>query len=69
MSTRLEDSVALTGPYCDQPLLGLKKGVEMFRRRPELPSTIRGPRPAALRALKGLPPMGEGGGGAAARFG
>jgi endonuclease-3 len=34
----------------------------MFRRRPELPSTIvAGPLAAARRALKGLPQMGEGG--------
>ena len=59
---KLEASVALAGPYTAQRIQGLKKGVEFFRRNPDLTGTIRGPVPAALRALKGLPLMGEGGG-------
>ena len=39
----------------------LRTGVDVFRRLPDLPQLIRGPLPAARRALKGLPQMGEGG--------
>jgi len=58
---KLEDSISLAGPYLEQRLKALRTGVEMFRRAPDLPRTIRGPVAAALRALKGLPQMGEGG--------
>lgn len=53
----LESSVALAGPFCEQRLLALRKGVDVFRRAPALPSTIEGPVPAALRQLKPLPRM------------
>ncbi len=56
---KLEESVALTGPYLEQRLNALRTGVEMFRRRPELPAIIRGPLAAARRALKPLPQLGE----------
>ena len=59
---KIEQSVALAGPYPLQRMQGLKKGVEIFRRTPELLSLIRGPLPSALRTLKGMPQMGEGGG-------
>jgi endonuclease III len=59
---KLEESLMLAGPYLEQRIRALKTGVEIFRRTPALPKTIRGPLPAALRALKGLPQMGEGGG-------
>jgi endonuclease-3 len=58
---KLEDSVKLAGPYLEQRLRALRTGVEIFRRSPNLPKVIRGPLPAARRALKGLPQMGEGG--------
>jgi endonuclease-3 len=58
---RLEDSVRLAGPYLEQRVNALRTGVEIFRRAPKLPAVIRGPLPAARRALKGLPQMGEGG--------
>jgi endonuclease-3 len=58
---KLEESVALAGPYLEQRLTALRTGVEAFRRTPELPAVIRGPLAAARRALKGLPQMGEGG--------
>ena len=58
---KLEVSVALAGPYLEQRVRALKTGVDLFRRSPRLPSVIRGPLPAARRALKGLPQMGEGG--------
>ena len=58
---KLRESVALAGPYADNRLQALRTGVDMFRRGPSLPATIRGPLQAARRALKGLPQMGEGG--------
>lgn len=58
---KLEESVALAGPYSEQRVRALKTGVDVFRRAPGLPAVIRGPLPAAFRALKGLPQMGEGG--------
>jgi endonuclease-3 len=58
---KLEESVALAGPYLEQRVRALRSGVDVFRRSPKLPAIIRGPLPAARRALKGLPRMGEGG--------
>jgi endonuclease-3 len=58
---KLEESVRLAGPYLEQRVNALRTGVEIFRRAPKLPGVIRGPLPAARRALKGLPQMGEGG--------
>jgi endonuclease-3 len=58
---KLEDSVRLAGPYVEQRVNALRTGVDIFRRTPNLPKTIRGPLPAARRTLKGLPRMGEGG--------
>ena len=55
---RLEAAVALAGPYLESRLLGLRKGIDHFRRFPDLPKTIRGPLKPALRVLKGLPQMG-----------
>ena len=56
---RLEDSVALAGPYREQRLQALRAGVELFRRSPRLLSAIRGPLPEARRALKPFPQLGE----------
>jgi endonuclease-3 len=58
---KLEESISLAGPYLEQRVRALRTGVDVFRRTPKLPSIIRGPLPAARRALKGLPQMGEGG--------
>jgi endonuclease-3 len=58
---KLEESVALAGPYAEQRLRALRTGVDRFRRTPDLPDVIRGPLVAARRALRGLPQMGEGG--------
>jgi endonuclease III len=58
---RLEASVALAGPYLEQRLQALRAGVDLFRRAPTLTAVIRGPVPAALKALKPFPRMGEGG--------
>ena len=58
---KLEEAVALAGPYIEQRLKALRTGVELFRRSPDLPHLIRGPIARARRALKGLPQMGEAG--------
>ena len=58
---KLEESVALAGPYAEQRLRALRTGVDRFRRVPNLPQVIRGPLTAARRSLKELPQMGEGG--------
>ena len=57
---KLEDSVRLAGPYLEQRLATLRTGVDIFRRTPSLPKIIEGPLPAARKALKDLPRMGEG---------
>jgi endonuclease-3 len=58
---KLEESVALAGPYLEQRVTALRAGVEIFRRSPQLPALIRGPLPVARRALKPLPQLGESG--------
>jgi endonuclease-3 len=56
---KLEQSVTLAGPYAENRLRALRSGVELFRRSPELPATIRGPLAPARRALKPFPQLGE----------
>jgi endonuclease-3 len=56
---KLEQSIALAGPYLENRMQALRSGVELFRRSPGLPATIRGRLPAARRALKPLPQLGE----------
>jgi len=58
---RLEECVAIAGPYLEQRLERLRTGVELFRRAPALTSILKGPLPAARRALKPFPTLGEGG--------
>jgi endonuclease-3 len=58
---KLEDSVMLAGPYLEQRMRALRTGVDLFRRSPRLSAVIKGPAPAALKALKPFPQMGEGG--------
>ena len=58
---KLDESVGLAGPYREQRLQALRTGVELFRRSPNLPATIRGPLPAARAALKPFPQLGEAG--------
>jgi len=55
----LEQSVALAGPYAENRLRALRTGIDLFRRSPGLPAVIRGPLPAARRALKPFPQLGE----------
>jgi endonuclease III len=59
---KLEKAVAAAGPYTEQRLLALRKGVDHFRRAPDLTKTIRGPLAPARRSIKGLPQMGGDGG-------
>ena len=56
---KLEESVKLAGPYTENRLTALRTGVDLFRRTPTLPAVIRGPLPAARRAIKPLPQLGE----------
>jgi endonuclease III len=56
---KLEASARLAGPYTENRLQALRTGCEVFRRSPNLPKIIRGPLPAARRALKPLPQLGE----------
>jgi endonuclease-3 len=56
---KLEQSVMLAGPYAENRLQALRSGSDIFRRSPALPAVIRGPLPAARRALKPLPQLGE----------
>jgi endonuclease-3 len=58
---KLEESVVLAGAYLEQRVRALRSGVDVFRRSPRLPAVIRGPLPAARRALEALPRMGEDG--------
>ena len=56
---KLEESVKLAGPYTENRLDALHAGADLFRRTPQLPALIRGPLPAARRAIKPLPQLGE----------
>ena len=56
---KLEQSITLAGPYAENRLRALRSGVELFRRTPDLPATIRGPLAPARRALKPFPQLGE----------
>ena len=56
---KLAECVAMAGPYLENRLRALRLGVDLFRRSPTLPAIIRGPLPAARRALKPLPQLGE----------
>ena len=58
---KLQAAVTLAGPYVEQRLRALRSGVDLFRRSPRLPEIIRGPLPAARRALKPFPQLGEAG--------
>jgi endonuclease III len=55
---KLEAAVAAAGPYAEQRLKALRHVVDTFRERPDFPSAIRAPFPAALKSLKGLTQMG-----------
>ena len=56
---KLEEAAKAAGPYVENRLQALRAGSELFRRSPDLPNIIRGPLPAARRALKPLPQLGD----------
>jgi len=58
---KLEESVALAGPYLENRLTALRTGVDLFRRSPELRKMLAGPLGPARRALKPFPQLGEAG--------
>jgi endonuclease-3 len=58
---KLEESVKLAGPYAENRLTALRTGTDLFRRTLTLSAVIRGPLPAARRAIKPLPQLGEAG--------
>ena len=58
---KLEQAVALTGPYLERRVSALRAGVALFRRSPGLSAVLKGPMPAARRSLKRFPQLGEGG--------
>ena len=55
---KLEESVALAGPYLEQRLRALRIGVDMFRRAPDLPAVIRGPLACGAPGAEGSPADG-----------
>jgi endonuclease-3 len=58
---KLEEAVVLAGPYLERRVRALRNGVDLFRRSPSLSAVLRGPMPAARRALKRFPQLGESG--------
>jgi len=55
----LEPIVKAVGPYTEKRLENLRNGIDVFRRNRDLPYIIKGPLPAARRAIKPLPTLGE----------
>ena len=56
---KLEPIIRSAGPYAENRLENLRNGIETFRRNRDLPEIIKGPLPAARRAIKPLPQLGE----------
>jgi len=57
--SKLEEILKTVGPYLENRIENLRNGVEVFRRNRDLPYIIKGPLPAARRAIKPLPQLGE----------
>jgi len=55
---KLDPIVAAAGPYTERRLMALRRAVDVFRERSNIVTIIKGPIPAALKALKGLTAMG-----------
>jgi endonuclease III len=55
---KLDAIIAAAGPYTMQRIQALRRVVETFNERPDLPAVLTGPMPAALKSLKGLTQMG-----------
>lgn len=53
----LEEAVGRAGPYRDQRLLTLRKGVEVFQQTPTLCELLKGPLSSAMFLVKQLPRM------------
>jgi A/G-specific adenine glycosylase len=58
---KITAAIALVGAYRDQRLDALHIGIDRFRRIPTLADQIRGPLPAARRALRHFPNLSEDG--------
>jgi endonuclease-3 len=56
---KIDRALGLAGPYREQRLRALRAGVDRFRRSPTLSDVIQGPLPAARRALRAFPQLGE----------
>ena len=52
---KLENAVALAGPYREERLRALNSGIDVFRRNPDLPHRLRGERAEAMAAVERLP--------------
>jgi endonuclease III len=57
---RLETVVRLCGPFVDERLSALETGVDVFRRRRNLPEQLQGSLRTAWLALRDLPHLGDG---------
>jgi endonuclease-3 len=55
----LEPIVKSVGPFTENRMESLRNGIDVFRRNRDLPYIIKGPLPAARRAIKPLPQLGE----------
>ncbi len=56
---KLAAAVALAGPYQEQRISALLRGVAQFRRRPDLPSVIQGRLRDARGAIEALPRLAD----------
>jgi len=54
----LDPIVAAAGPYAERRLMALRRAVDVFRERSDISTVVKGPMPAALKALKRLTAMG-----------
>lgn len=58
---KLESIVRLCGPFADERAAAIEAGVDVFRRRPDLPSRLRGRLRDAWLAARDLPHLGHAG--------
>lgn len=57
---KIEAAAVLAGAHGDERVRALRAGADVFRRNPDLPHRLRGSLLGARRALRILPPLGEG---------
>src|SRR5262249_51057095 len=55
---KLDPIVAAAGPYAERRLQALRRAVDVFRKHSDICTVVKGPMPAALKALKSLTAMG-----------